>query len=62
MARTLNHTTHGTVQGWWERDVIPAHRQAAVLEAAQDAGVKIALAELIPGFVEEADDEGRAAA
>lgn len=30
-----------TVQGWWERGRIPAHRQDAVLEAARAAGIDL---------------------
>jgi hypothetical protein len=50
MARTLNHATHGTVQGWWERDVIPAHRQAVVLDAARADGIDVQPSDLIPGL------------
>lgn len=50
MARTLNHATHGTVQGWWEREVIPAQQQAAVLNAARISGIDLEPSDLIPGY------------
>lgn len=34
-----------TVQGWWERGRIPAHRQDAVLKAAREAGIDLAPAD-----------------
>lgn len=50
MARTLNLSNHSTVQGWWERNVIPAHQQAAVLDAAHTAGIALEPSDLIPGY------------
>jgi hypothetical protein len=50
MSKSLQHRHHTTVQGWWERNVIPARQQAAVLEAAQAAGIDIKPSDLIPGL------------
>ena len=50
LARGLGHRNPSTVQGWWERDVIPAHQQAFVLEAARVAGLGLEPSDLIPGF------------
>lgn len=48
LARRLGHKNPSTVQGWWERGVIPANRQRAVLEAAAQDGLKITADSLIP--------------
>ena len=38
LARKLGHKNHTTVQGWWERETIPADRMEQVLKvAAQQA-------------------------
>lgn len=50
LARLLRHPKHTTVQGWWLRDVIPAHQQAIVLEAARSSGIHLEPSDLIPGF------------
>lgn len=50
MARTLRHRNPSTVQGWWERGVIPAQQQAVVLEAARSSGIHLEPSDLIPGF------------
>ena len=53
MARTLRHRNPSTVQGWWERQVIPSRRFPSVLAAAQALDIQIGPADLIP----EADAE-----
>jgi hypothetical protein len=50
MARTLRHANHSTVQGWWERDVVPAHQQAPVLVAARSLKLIVEPVDLIPGL------------
>lgn len=48
VARELNHRNVTTVQGWWDRDVIPAHRQRQVLDLAIRLGKPIPAERLIP--------------
>lgn len=48
MAGKLGHINHTTVQGWWDRDVIPARRQPEVLALAAREGVELTAADLIP--------------
>ncbi|MFV0922758.1 carph-isopro domain-containing protein [Sphingomonas parapaucimobilis] len=48
LARRLGHRNASTVQGWWERGVIPAHQQAHVLHAAREASVPVQASDLIP--------------
>ena len=48
MAGKLGHSSHTTVQGWSDRDVIPAHRQREVLDAASRLGISLTAADLIP--------------
>ena len=47
MARALGHASHTTVQGWWLRGTIPAKRQAEVLRAAQQMGLRLSPSDLI---------------
>lgn len=48
LARRLGHRNASTVQGWWERGVIPAHQQARVLHVAREASVPVQPSDLIP--------------
>lgn len=48
LARKLRHKNHTTVQGWWERDRIPAHRQREVLNLAEKLGKVIPAEAIIP--------------
>lgn len=48
VARGLGHRNVTTVQGWWDRGVIPAHRQRAVLDLAVRIGVDISAEDIIP--------------
>lgn len=48
VARALGHRNASTVQGWWEREVIPAHNQRAVLNLAARLGVGIDAECVIP--------------
>jgi hypothetical protein len=52
-ARCLGHRSHTTVQGWWMREVIPAHRQAGVMAAAHRLGVLVEPLDLIPNLKRE---------
>lgn len=47
MARSLQHASHTTVQGWAERNLIPAKQQRVVLELARQRGVAIEPIDLI---------------
>lgn len=51
LARGLGHRNVSTVQGWWERELIPAHRQREVLNYAIEAGIPISAERLIPPAV-----------
>ena len=48
VSHLLGHRNHTTVQGWWDRDVIPARRQSEILSLAEREGVPIEAADLIP--------------
>lgn len=48
LARGLGHRNVTTVQGWWERERIPARRQREVLDFANGLGKAIAADRLIP--------------
>lgn len=48
IARGLGHRNVTTVQGWWDRDVIPAHRQREVLALAETLGMPLAPERIIP--------------
>jgi hypothetical protein len=50
MAVALEHKSHTTVQGWWEREVIPARRQPEVLAAAERLGISVTAADMIPAI------------
>jgi hypothetical protein len=52
VARELNHKNVTTVQGWWDRDVIPARRQLEVLELGKRLGKPIDPIELMPSPAE----------
>lgn len=62
LATRLGHQNHTTVQGWWERDLIPAQRQAEVLDAASKAEVELTAADLIASKPAAPADERAAAA
>lgn len=47
LAAKLGHTNHTTVQGWWDRGVIPARQQGVVLELAEREGKPIDPRDLI---------------
>ncbi len=47
MADKLGHRSHTTVQGWWDRDVIPAQRQREVLDEAKRRKIKVTADDLI---------------
>jgi hypothetical protein len=47
LANALRHKHPSTVQGWWTRNIIPAHQQANVLEAARDRELHIEAIDLI---------------
>jgi hypothetical protein len=48
LAKGLNHKNVTTVQGWWDREVIPATRQREVLNYAESVGRPIDPAAIIP--------------
>ena len=48
MARALRHRNPSTVQGWWERQIIPSRRFPSVLEAAARLGIAVSAVDLIP--------------
>ena len=48
VARELRHRNVTTVQGWWDRDIIPAHRQRSVLDLAKRLGKPITADQVIP--------------
>lgn len=52
VARALNHKNVTTVQGWWDRDVIPARRQREVLDLANRLGERVDPIEIIPAPAE----------
>ncbi|VXD07604.1 hypothetical protein SPHINGOT1_80162 [Sphingomonas sp. T1] len=47
MARALRHRNPSTVQGWWERQIIPARRLSSVLAAAERLNINVGPADLI---------------
>lgn len=47
MADKLGHRSHTTVQGWWDRDVIPAQRQREVLDEARRRSITVTADDLI---------------
>lgn len=49
VARGLGHRNVSTVQGWWDRETIPARRQLEVLELARALKKPVAAEDLIPG-------------
>lgn len=55
VARELKHKNVTTVQGWWDRDVVPAHRQREVLDLAERLGKPTSADELIPSARVEAE-------
>lgn len=48
VSHLLGHRNHTTVQGWWDRDVIPARRQSEILSLAAREGVAIEAVDLMP--------------
>lgn len=48
LARGLNHKNVTTVQGWWDREIIPAHRQREVLDYAASIGKELDPEAVIP--------------
>lgn len=48
VARRLGHKNVTTVQGWWDRDVIPAQRQREILDLAEQMGKSIEPEAVIP--------------
>lgn len=54
LSQMLGHQNHTTVQGWWDRGVIPARQQALVLALAEREGVPLSAADLIPTVPAEA--------
>lgn len=48
VARELKHRNVTTVQGWWDREVIPARRQRQVLDLAARLGKDITAEQVIP--------------
>jgi hypothetical protein len=48
VARELKHKNVTTVQGWWDRETIPAHRQREVLDLAERIGLPVEPEQIIP--------------
>lgn len=48
MAKKLGHRNHTTVQGWWDRETIPALRMPEVLDGAVEHGLYVSAEELVP--------------
>ena len=48
VARALGHRNPSTVQGWWDRELIPAHRQRGVLDLARALDKPVTADDLIP--------------
>ena len=48
LSRGLKHRNPSTVQGWWEREVIPPRRMPEVLAYAQEVACPIDPLDLIP--------------
>ena len=49
VSRGLGHKHPTTVQGWWERGVIPAQQQKRILDLAARRNVAVDPLDLIPG-------------
>ena len=52
LARELKHRNPSTVQGWWERETIPARRQPEVLAAARRLDLAVRAVDLIPDLAQ----------
>lgn len=52
VARELKHKNVTTVQGWWDRDIVPARRQREVLDLAARLGKRVDPMEIIPSSTE----------
>lgn len=50
LSRDLGHRFPSTVQGWWERDIIPARRQPEVLALARARNLPLTERDLIPAL------------
>lgn len=48
VANGLKHRNPSTVQGWWDREVIPSRKQRSVLALATRKGVIVRADELMP--------------
>lgn len=48
MARKLGHSSHTTVQGWFDRNRIPLDRWGEVIAAAEAEGKAISANDLMP--------------
>jgi hypothetical protein len=48
MARKLEHGSHTTVQGWWDRKSIPVDRWQEVNAAAEKHSIPFEMTELMP--------------
>ncbi|WP_420893913.1 carph-isopro domain-containing protein [Sphingomonas paucimobilis] len=48
LSRELGHRNPSTVQGWWDRETIPARWQRAVLAVCIKLGVKVDPLDLMP--------------
>lgn len=48
VARKLGHTSHTTVQGWFERNRIPLDRWSEVLDLAKREGLDLTIDDLMP--------------
>lgn len=48
LSRALGHKNPTTVQGWFERGVIPARQMPKVLAAARREGIELTAEQLIP--------------
>lgn len=48
VANGLDHRNPSTVQGWWDREVIPSRKQRSVLALATRKGVIVRADELMP--------------
>jgi hypothetical protein len=48
VARGLGHRNVTTVQGWWDREIIPAQQQRCVLDFAASMGCPIDPNDVIP--------------
>ena len=44
----MHHRNPTTVQGWWERERIPAHRFHEVMDAANKLNIEVSVEDLIP--------------